>query len=163
MGLKEVLFSIFLIIAIIIPLFFKQKEISIIHKINLPNIEITNGSFQKFTTKLEENGTFSKLDYISNNNYSAYNLITNIIDKNYILKTKKMHFENVYNFYNIKYITDNFTYQAKNAIYNPKTKVATAEYFTFFNKKIDGKGKNMVYKNDIITANDIDYIIKGLK
>jgi hypothetical protein len=163
MGIKEILFTFFLIIAISIPFFFKPKDINIDKKINLPNIEIKEGNFKEFTLKLEKNGTFNNLNYINNNNYTIYNLFMNIIDKNATLKSKQVHFNNLYHFYNISYITDDYIYNANKAIYNPKTKVATANYFTFFNNKIDGKGENMRYKDDIITAHNIDYIIKGFK
>jgi len=163
MGIKEILFAFFLIIAISTPFFFKKKEINTVNKINLPNIEIEQGNFKKFTLNLDKKGTFVKLDYINNNDYIVYNLIMHIIDKNSTLKSKKLHFHNVYNFYKMSYITDSYIYNANKSIYNPNTKIALANYFSFFNKRIDGKGKNMAYKNDIITANNIHYIIKGFK
>jgi 2'-5' RNA ligase len=64
MGIKEILFTFFLISAISIPFFFKQKEINIDRKINLPNIEIKKGYFKEFKLKLEKKGTFNKVDYI---------------------------------------------------------------------------------------------------
>ena len=163
MGIKEILFILFLIISISVTLFFKQKNIEVNYRINLPNIQVENGTFKKFTTHLEENGTFRKLDFFSNNNYLIYNLNMNILSKNSNLKSEKLHFNGVYNFYNAIYKTSEYTYKSSYSIHNPKTKITTSEKFTFFNKKINGKGKNMVYKNDIITANNIDYIIKGLK
>jgi hypothetical protein len=163
MGIKEILFTFFLIVAISIPFFFKQKEINIDKKINLANIEIKKGNFKKFTLKLEEKGTFEKLNYMSNNNYKIYNLFMNILDKNANLKSQRVHFNNLYNFYNLSYMTDDYIYNANKAIYNPKSKITISDYFTFFNKKIDGKGENMRYKDDIITAHNIKYIIKGFK
>jgi hypothetical protein len=163
MGIKEILFAIFLLIAISIPFFFKQKNINLNNKINLPNIEIKEGNFKKLTLELEKKGTFSKIYYINNNNYTIYNLIINMIDKNSTLISKKVHFNGLYHFYKVSYITKNYIYNANKAIYNPKTKITTSDKFSFFNEKVNGKGKNMVYKDDIITANNIDYIIKGFK
>jgi hypothetical protein len=163
MGIKEILFTFFLISAISIPFFFKQKEINIDRKINLPNIEIKKGYFKEFKLKLEKKGTFNKVDYINNNNYTIYGLDMHLIDKNSNLKAKKVHFNKLYHFYDFSYITDEYTYNSNRLLYNHKTKIATSDYFTFFNKKIDGKGENMVYKDDIITAHNIKYIIKGFK
>jgi hypothetical protein len=164
MGIKEILFTIFLIISISIPLFFKQKNIdSLKNTKNLPNIEIEKAIFKNFTTKLEKNGTFNKLDYFRSNNYIVHNLDMDIINKKANLKAKKLYFNNLYNFYDASYKTNDYTYNANKVIYNPKTKLTTSDYFTFFNKKIDGKGKDMIYKNDIITAKNILYTIKGFK
>jgi hypothetical protein len=163
MDIKEILFTIFLITSISIPLFFKQKNINSVHKINLPNIEIQKGKFKILKTDLEKNGTFKKLDYFSNNNYVVYNLNMFIANKKSNLKSQKVYFHNVYSFYNASYKTDNYIYNANKSKYNPITKIATSKYFTFFNKKIDGKGKNMKYKDDIITAHNIKYIIKGFE
>jgi hypothetical protein len=164
MGIKEILFAFFLIISISIPFFFKQKELNLDKKIDLPNIEVKKGSFKELTLKLEKKGTFDKLDYINNNNnYTIYNLFMHRMDKKSNLKAKKVYFNNLYYFYKISYITDNYIYNANKAIYNPKTKIASSDYFTFFNNKIDGKGENLIYKDDIITANNIKYIIKGFK
>jgi hypothetical protein len=165
MDIKEILFTVFLIISVSIPLFFKQKNINHLNnKENKPNIEIQEGKFKNFVIKLEENGTFNKLNYFKNNNYIIYDLNMNLIKKKASLKAKKVYFNNgLYYFYNTSYKTNTYVYNTNKAIYNPKIKLLTSEYFTFFNKKIDGKGENMRYKDDIITAKNILYIIKGFK
>jgi len=164
MGIKEKIFVGILIFFILIPFFFKEKYLKIEKsKTNLPSIVIENGNFKKFEKNLLEKGVFSKLDYITDNNYIIYDLNMTIMKKSDIMLADKVHFNKIYNFFNFTYITKDYIYKSNKLKYNQITKVANSDYFKFFNKKIDGRGENMVYKNDIITANNIDYIIKGFK
>jgi len=163
MDLKEKVFILFLIAVISFPFFFSKKEININKKTILPNISISNANFKSYNINLEKKGYFSKLDYFNQNNYTAYNLKMVFLDKNSTLYAKKMHYNKTYKFFHPIYINENYTYKAKNAIYNDKNKTLTAYDFQFFNQNIDGKGKKMIYKNDILIADNIDYIIKGLK
>ena len=163
MGIKEKTFVLFLIIVITFPFFFSKKNIQIEKKIKLPNITIKEGDFKSYNISLEKTGKFQKLDLYSQNNYITYNIKINFLKKHGTLYAKKMIYKNVYNFFNTTYITNDYTYKAKKAIYNEKNKILTAYNFKFFNKKIDGKGDKMVYKNDILTGYNIAYTIKGLK
>ena len=163
MGLKEKLFILFLIIVIVFPFFFSTKEIKIDKKIKLANIVIQNGKFMYYKKELQKTGSFDNLDYFSQNNYILDKMKIKFLDKNATLFSKKMIFNGVYNLYNMKYKTKDYTYLAKYAIHYEKEDKTVAYNFTFLNKKVDGKGEKMVYKNDILLADNITYIIKGLK
>lgn len=163
MDLKEKIFILFLIVAITFPFFFSKKEINIQKEIKLPNIVIKKANFKSYNKILEKNGNFETLNYFNQNNYTATNLKVNFLTKKSKLYAKKMEYNLVYNFFNATYINKDYTYKSKYAIYNDKNKTLTAYNFTFFNKNIDGKGEKMVYKNDILTAYNIVYNIKGLK
>jgi len=163
MGLKEKLFILFLIIVIIFPFFFSTKEIKVDKKIKLANIIVKNGDFMYYKRELQKTGTFENLDYFSQNNYVVNKMVMKFLDKNATLFSKKMVFDGVYNFYNMKYKTQDYIYLAKYAIYYDKEDKTVAYNFRFYNQKIDGKGKKMVYKNDILLADNIIYTIKGLK
>ena len=163
MGLKEKLFIFFLIGIIFFPFFFSKKEIKIEKKIKLPYVSLKNGNFKTYNTILKKDGEFEKLDFFNKNDYTSYNLKIKFLDKNSTLFTKQLIFNGKYNFFNVKYITPTYIYLAKKAIYDEKTKILTAYNFQFFNEKINGKGKKMVYKNDTIIADNIIYTIKGFK
>ena len=163
MDLKEKLFAIFLVIVIVFPFFFQKKEIIVKNKISLPSMTLDNGNFKQYDTNLKKTGTFKHLDFYNNNYYKTNNLTIHFLDKNSTLITKKLIYKKIYNLFNVKYITNQYTYVAKKAIYDDKINKAIAYNFHFYNDKIIGYGKIMIYKNNIITANNIKYIFKGLK
>ena len=163
MGLKEKLFILFLIGVIFFPFFFSKKEIKIEKKIKLPYIELKNGFFKTYDEILKENGNFKTLQYFNSKYYISKKLKIKFLDKNSSLFAKKLVFNGKYNFFDAKYITPTYTYLAKKAIYDDKTKILIAYNFKFFNEKIDGKGLEMIYKDDKIIADNIIYTIKGFK
>jgi len=163
MGLKAKIFILFLFGVIFFPFFFSKKEIKIEKSILLPYIEVKNGAFKTYDTILQKDGFFKKLKYFDQKNYKSEDLQIKFLDKNSTLFAKKLIFDGKYKFFNAKYITPTYTYLAKQAIYDDKTKILKAYDFQFFNKKIDGKGAEMIYKNNIILADNIIYTIKGFK
>ena len=163
MGLKEKLFILFLIGIIFFPFFFSKKEIKIERNILLPYIEVKNGFFKTYNKILKKDGSFKELQYFNTKNYISKNLQIKFLDKNSTLFAEKLIFNGKYNFFDTKYITPTYTYLAKKAIYDDKTKILIAYNFTFFNDKIDGKGIEMIYKDDKIVADNIIYTIKGFK
>jgi len=163
MGIKEKFFILFIIVVIIFPFFFNVKEIKVDKKIKLPNMVVQNGDFKYYKINLQRVGDFTVLSYFNQNNYIVKDLKVKFLDKNSTLFSKKMIFNKVYNLYNMKYKTDDYIYLADYAKHYIKGDKTIAYNFRFFNKKIDGKGTKMVYKNDKVYANNIIYIIKGLK
>jgi len=163
MDIKKIIFIIVLITIILFPFAFSKKEIVIKHKISLPKITLKKAEFKTFNTLLEKKGTFDYLELIDEKKYNVYNLKTIFLEKNSTLISEKTFFNKNYKFWNVQYITPNYTYIAKYGIYNPKTKKAIAYNFKFFNQKIDGEGKKMIYFNQNIYADNIKYILKGFK
>jgi len=164
MGIKEIVFIIFLISTISFPFFFSKKDIKIEKTSNLPYVFVKNGSFKNYENSiLTKKGNFDILNYFNNNSFDSINLKISFLDKNSTLYTDKLVFDGLYNLKNAKYITSDYTYLATKAIYNEKQDILTAYNFKFFNKKIEGKGNYMIYENNIIKADNIHYTIKGFK
>jgi len=164
MGLKQI-FIFILFIVVISPFFFQKQKISEYKNIKLPYITIDNGKLKTYEPYLKKTGLFLKLDFYNQNNYILHNLHLNLLDKNATLDSYKVVFNNIYFLYNNVYQEPKYTYLSKYSIYNQKTKTLKSKQFQFFNKKntIYGSGINMIYKNDIISAENIFYNIKDLK
>ena len=164
MDLKKSLLVLFIIFTISFPFFFSTKKVEY-KKSNkiLPYIQIYNGNFKVYNINLEKKGSFTKTYYFNQNDIIIDNLNMFLFDKNASLISKKVIYKGQYYLTDIRYITDKYKYFANNGIYDDNTKTFTGYKFKFFNNKIDGKGKKMIYKNDILTADNIKYTIKGLK
>ena len=164
MDIKKSLLILFLIFTITFPFFFTTKKIEYKEsKKSLPYIQIYDGKFKVYNKTLEKKGKFKKSDYFNKNYFITNNLDMFLYDKNASLISKKVVYKNKYYLTDATYTTDKYKYKAKNGIYNENTKTFIGYNFKFFNDKIDGKGNKMIYKNDILTADNIKYTIKGLK
>ena len=164
MDLKKSLLVLFIIFTISFPFFFSPKKIEYKESNKtLPYIQVYNGKFKVYNKTLEKKGKFKKTDYFNQNNIITDNLNMFFYDKNASLISKKIIYKGKYYLTDITYITDKYKYLADNGIYDDFTKTFTGYKFKFFNSKIDGKGNKMIYKNDILTADNIKYTIKGLK
>jgi len=164
MDIKKSLLVLFIIITITFPFFFSPKKIEYKESNkSLPYIQIYNGVFKVYNKIIEKKGTFSQTNYFNKNYFITNNLDMFLYDKNSSLKAKKVLYKNQYYLTNVIYKTNKYKYKAKNGIYNENTKTFIGYNFQFFNDKIDGKGNKMIYKNDILTADNIKYTIKGIK
>jgi len=163
MDLKQKLFVFFLIFIIVFPFFFSKKNLSITKQISLPNITIKNGEFVSYDPNLTKKGDFKYLSYFNDNNYIFDKAYVFLVDKNSSLNSKKIKYHNNYYLYDSIYKTPEYTYISPYAIYNDKTKILTAYKLKFFNKKVRGFATKMIDKNDILIAQNVDYIIKDKK
>ncbi len=161
MDLKKTIFLSLIFAIIIFPVLFytSPKQISS-QKITLPNIIVKNGKFETYTISLDKNGSFSNLNYYTQQYYTINNLKVKLCDKNSTLLSQTAIYKNIWIFEKNLYKTPTLKYFSNISHYNPSTKELTSEKFTFFNNKIEGKGEQMVYKNDILTAKNIIYKIK---
>ena len=162
MDLKKIVFVIFLLSIIFFPFLFSKKEIQFQKEINLPNFIIENGNFKTYNKNLDKKGNFEKLNFYKKDFYKVKKIKMLFFENNNSLSAKKIVYNGIYNFYKGTYITSDYKYKAEKGTYNEKNRELISSKFEFFNKKIDGKGKQMRYKNNKIEAQNILYIIKDI-
>ena len=162
MDIKQI-FIIILLAIVISPFFFQKQKIADYKEIKLPYMTINNGHFKSYEPIVDKNGTFTKLDFYNQNNYTLYNLHLNLLDTNATLDSYKVVFHNIYHLYNNVYKDPKYTYLSEYSTYNQNTKTLKSDKFQFFNDRVYGNGINMVYKDKVVSAENIFYNIKGLK
>ena len=162
MGIKINLFLFFLVCVIIFPFFFSKIEISFKIEINLPNFVVESGKFSTYEVNITKKGKFSHLDFYNLKNYVAKDVEVEFFDRNSILKSKEIVYNGKYNFLDAKYTTKDYKYLAKSGIYDDKINKLIAYNFRFFNEKVEGRGKRMDYKDKVVKADNIFYVIKGI-
>jgi hypothetical protein len=137
MDLKQLFFLSFLLFVILFPFFFSKKEVKIAESIELPNFESQSGKFEIFKDKILKEGSFS--------NASLYN------DKN--ITADRLY---IYSF------EDNSTFFAVLNYYYLLEKKLVSYDFNFSTPKIVGKGEKLSYKDKVVKADKILYIIKDI-
>jgi hypothetical protein len=159
MDIKKLIFILSIFGIIVFPFLFSKKEITFQKSINLPNFAIKDAKFSIYKGPIQKKGEF-KNGYIYNKAYVSEYITIKFFDKNSTLQAKKLVYNQIYNFVDATYKTTEYTYIANKGSYDEQNNIFTSEKFRFFNQKIEGKGINLLYKNDILTADNILYIIK---
>ena len=170
MGLKEILFSLFILGATIFPLFFNiQKSQNRVEK-SLPDIKIENGTFHEFSPILSKKGDFKEVSYYVNNNsylITKFNFLTKNEKKDEWVKlsSNKAEVKNNLIYFKTRafYFSKDYNFSADNAIYNIKQKSLKGNNFKLFSKSFYGTGDSLVYLDNKIKASNIKYIIKDDK